>query len=103
MSTTSGRRLPAIATRAGLAVALVAAALGTLGMNRAPATAGQSCADPTVTRQAFGSAFDSYVNASVPVDRYTLTNCHGVQTNILTYFEKQRRITAATSCLCRIG
>jgi aldose 1-epimerase len=54
-------------------------------MSQAAATPGEKCANPTVSRQPFGSAVDTYVNASVPVDRYTLTNCQGMEVNILTY------------------
>jgi aldose 1-epimerase len=40
---------------------------------------------PTVTKQFFGRAFDSYFNKKLPVFRYTLSNCHGTQIRIITY------------------
>jgi aldose 1-epimerase len=53
-------------------------------MSRPPAV-GANHPTPTVTRQAVGSAPDSYAGRDVPVDRYTLTNRHGLSVAILTY------------------
>jgi aldose 1-epimerase len=74
--------------RLGVAAALAATALtGTLAFGQAPAGPAQpSCsAGPTVSRHAFGSAFDLYAGHKLPVYRYVLTNCHRMQVKILSY------------------
>jgi aldose 1-epimerase len=76
------------ALRAGTAAVVTLGTAGMLGLTLAPAATADSakaCSGPTVTSQPFGKAFDSYVHKSVQVDRYTLTNCHGMQVRILTY------------------
>jgi aldose 1-epimerase len=74
------------ATRLGAAAVLTAGLTASMGVGPAVAAprAG-TCAAPTVTRQAFGSAFDLYAGHSLPVFRYTLANCHGMQVRVLTY------------------
>jgi aldose 1-epimerase len=72
----------AVAGVLGLALA------GTLGLRMAPAApaAGHhphGCL--TVSKQFFGKAFDLYAQKKLPVFRYTLTNCRGMQVNLLTY------------------
>jgi len=85
-------RLTRTATSTGMriagVVALVAAGLaGTAAFSSAPsAAAGRSCtAQPTVSRQFYGSAFDLYAGHNLPVYRYTLRNCTGMRVAILTY------------------
>jgi aldose 1-epimerase len=75
-------------TRIGAAVALAAAGVaGTLAFSQAPASAAHpSCsAQPTVSRQFFGRAFDLYAGQKLAVYRYTLRNCRGMQVRILSY------------------
>jgi aldose 1-epimerase len=74
------------------AVAMAAAATGALGAtaaSAAPAAHGQraaaSCHGPSVSRQYFGSAYDSYAKKDLPVYRYTLKNCNGMTVRILSY------------------
>ena len=72
--------------RAGAAAAVAFGTTGVLALSSAPATAAHTpCGHPTVTKQFFGRAFDSYVNKKLPVFRYTLSNCHGTQIRIITY------------------
>ncbi|HUZ23377.1 MAG TPA: aldose epimerase family protein [Streptosporangiaceae bacterium] len=61
------------------------ASLG-LGQASAARTApGAPSCSPTVSRQAFGSAFDLYAGKKLPVFRYTLANCTGMRVKVLTY------------------
>jgi aldose 1-epimerase len=79
--TSKGARITAV-------VMLAAAGLaGTLAFSQAPSTAAaRSCtAPPTVSRQFFGTAFDLYAGKNLPVYRYTLRNCRGMQVRILSY------------------
>src|ERR1700733_14891578 len=78
------------ALRLGGAAALALALAGSLGIGSASAAAGRAsaparCAGPTVAAQPFGSDFDIYTNAKLPVVRYTLTNCRGMQVRVLSY------------------
>src|ERR1051326_6546964 len=70
-----------------LAGVLGAALVGSLAMGFAPSAsqASASCSGPTVTKQAFGSAFDLYAGHNLPVFRYILKNCHNVTADILIY------------------
>src|SRR5882724_2097420 len=77
------------AARAGAAGILALGLTGPLGIAQASAAgaapkAAARCA-PTVSRQAFGSAFDLYAGHKLPVFRYTLANCRGMTVRILTY------------------
>lgn len=67
-----------------LALALSGAASGAQTSSTAAGAAPQ-CHKPTVTKQAFGSAFDLYAGKQLPVYRYTLRNCHRVSARILSY------------------
>jgi aldose 1-epimerase len=59
---------------------------GTLALTGIPsAGAAPAACHATVSKQFFGKAFDSYAKKKLAVDRYTLTNCHGMQVRILTY------------------
>jgi aldose 1-epimerase len=85
-------RLARTATSRGMriagVVALAAAGLaGTAAFSAAPSAApAQACAaQPTVSRQFFGSAFDLYIGHKLPVYRYTLRNCRGMRVAILSY------------------
>jgi aldose 1-epimerase len=69
-----------LASVVGLALA------GSMGAGLASAgTSAASCAAPNVTRQSFGSAFDLFAGKNLPVFRYTLTNCHHMSVQILSY------------------
>ncbi|HEY1639054.1 MAG TPA: aldose epimerase family protein [Streptosporangiaceae bacterium] len=71
----------------GAAGVLALGLTGSLGIGQAVAarTTSASCSGPTVTRQAFGKAFDLYAHKRLPVFRYTLANCRGMRVRILTY------------------
>jgi aldose 1-epimerase len=78
------------ATRIGAAAVLTVGLAASLGLGQASAaprtTAKAACSGaPTVTRQPFGSAFDLYAGHKLPVFRYTLSNCSGMQVRILSY------------------
>jgi aldose 1-epimerase len=74
------------ATRLGAAAVLTAGLTASMGVGSAVAAPqAASCGAPTVTRQAFGSAFDLYAGHNLPVFRYTLANCNGMQVRVLTY------------------
>jgi len=78
------------ATRIGAAAILTVGLAASLGLGQASAaprtTAKAACSGaPTVTRQPFGSAFDLYAGHKLPVFRYTLSNCSGMQVRILSY------------------
>jgi len=78
------------ATRLGAASVLALGLTASLGIGSAsarpsaPAAPAAGC-HPTVSRQAFGKAFDLYAGKKLQVWRYTLTNCTGEQVRILTY------------------
>ena len=78
------------AARIGAAGILTLGLVASLGAGRAAAAAGSAagksgCSGPTVSQQPFGSAFDLYAGHNLPVSRYTLANCRGMQVRILTY------------------
>jgi aldose 1-epimerase len=77
------------ATRIGAAAVLAIAIAGSIGLSQAsaaPRAAGHRCGSgPTVSRQFFGTAFDLYAKKNLPVYRYTLANCRGMQVRILSY------------------
>ena len=77
------------ATRIGAAAVLTVGLAASLGLGQASAaprtTAKAACSGATVTRQPFGSAFDLYAGHKLPVFRYTLSNCSGMQVRILSY------------------
>jgi aldose 1-epimerase len=78
-----GRRARIGAVSAVTVAAAAAGAFGATAASAAPARHGGGGA-PSVTRQYFGSAFDSYANKNLPVYRYTLSG-GGVTANILSY------------------
>jgi aldose 1-epimerase len=67
---------------AGATVAAGTAATGTVAASPAQPSCGSA---PTVSRQLFGRAFDLYAGKQLPVYRYTLQNCRGMQVRILSY------------------
>jgi aldose 1-epimerase len=78
------------AARIGAAGVLTLGLAAALGAGPASAAAGSAagragCAGPAVSSQPFGSAFDLYAGHNLPVSRYTLSNCRGMQVKILTY------------------
>jgi aldose 1-epimerase len=75
------------ATRVGAAGVLALGLTGSLGVGQAVAARSTpaGCSGPTVSRQAFGKAFDLYAGKKLPVFRYTLANCRGMRVKILTY------------------
>jgi aldose 1-epimerase len=88
MFTGLARTITSRGARVAVVAALAAAGLvGTLAFSQAPATAlGRPCAaPPTVSTQPFGTAFDLYAGHNLPVYRYTLRNCSGMQVRILSY------------------
>jgi aldose 1-epimerase len=88
MLTRLARAVPSAPTRIAAVAVLAAAGIGgTMAAGSAAASpAHASCASaPTVSRQNFGRAFDLYAGKQLPVYRYTLRNCRGMQVRILTY------------------
>ena len=87
--TASARGKPGKFALVASAAALVVAAVTAISAAASAApvshrsTAG--AAPPSVSKENFGSAFDSYANKDLPVYRYTLTNGAGMQVRILTY------------------
>ena len=87
--TASARGKPRRFALAASAAVLMAATVATVSAAASAAPARHQRASvavqPTVTKENFGSAFDSYANKDLPVYRYTLTNAMGMQVRILTY------------------
>jgi aldose 1-epimerase len=83
----SARGRPGKFTLAASALAVVAAAVvaASAAASAAPARRQAAAASPTVSRESFGTAFDSYAKKDLPVYRYTLSNGAGMQVRILTY------------------
>jgi aldose 1-epimerase len=76
------------ALRVGTAAVVTLGTAGMLGLSLAPAATAapaKACSSPTVTSQFFGKAFDTYFHKKLRVNRYTLTNCHGMQVRILSF------------------
>ena len=74
------------AARLAAVVTVGAAAVGVLGVTKAPASSTHACTGaPTVSKEFFGKAFDLYAGTKLPVDRYTLANCAGMSVRIITY------------------
>ena len=75
------------ATRVGAAGVLALGLTGSLGIGQAVAARSTpaGCSGPSVTRQAFGKAFDLYAGKKLQTFRYTLANCRGMRVRILTY------------------
>jgi aldose 1-epimerase len=77
------------ATRIGAAAVLTVGLAASLGLGQAQAaprtTAKAGCSGASVTQQPFGSAFDLYAGHNLPVFRYTLSNCSGMQVRVLSY------------------
>jgi aldose 1-epimerase len=86
-----------LATRISAAAILalgLTAALGLGQASAAPTSAGKAAGcSPTVSKQAYGSAYDSYFKKNLPVYRYTLTNCRGMQVKILSWGGTTQSIT----------
>jgi len=83
------RGKPSKLTLIASAFVLVAAAVAGISAAASAAPAHSRAATPvsppTVTKENFGSAFDSYAGKDLPVYRYTLTNGNGMRVRILTY------------------
>jgi aldose 1-epimerase len=73
------------AVRIGAAAVLGIGLVGGLAMSQAAASPAHQQCSPTVSRQPFGSTIEPYTGKLTQVYRYTLTNCDGMQVNILTY------------------
>lgn len=79
------------ATRVGAAAILTVGLGASLGIGSASAASGTAAkgrhcsGSPSVSRQFFGNAFDLYAGRKLPVFRYTLSNCRGMQVKIITY------------------
>jgi aldose 1-epimerase len=86
MRTATARWPAKPALRLAAVVTVGVAAVGVLGVARAPASATRACTGgPTVSRQFFGRAMDIYAGKKLPVYRYTLANCAGMSVNVLSY------------------
>jgi aldose 1-epimerase len=69
-----------------VAVAAAAAAgLGATAASAAPAANAAGGCAPSVSRQFFGRAYDSYAKKDLAVYRYTLSSCRGMTVRILSY------------------
>jgi aldose 1-epimerase len=73
------------AVRIGAAAALGIGLVGGLAMSQAAASPAHHQCSPTVSRQPFGKTIEPYTGKLTQVYRYTLTNCDGMQVNILSY------------------
>jgi aldose 1-epimerase len=73
------------AVRIGAAAVLGISLVGGLAMSQAAASPAHHQCSPTVSRQPFGKTIEPYTGKLTQVYRYTLTNCNGMQVNILTY------------------
>jgi aldose 1-epimerase len=76
-------------TRISAAAILALGLLGSAGLSEASAAssapAHRCSPGPSVSKQFFGMAYDLYAKADLPVYRYTLRNCNGMQVRILSY------------------
>jgi aldose 1-epimerase len=73
------------AVRIGAAAALGIGLVGGLAMSQAAASPAHHQCSPTVSRQPFGKTIEPYTGKLTQVYRYTLSNCDGMQVNILSY------------------
>jgi aldose 1-epimerase len=73
------------AVRIGAAAVLSVGLVGGLAMSQAAASSAHHRCSPTVSRQPFGKTIEPYTGKLTQVYRYTLSNCDGMQVNILTY------------------
>jgi aldose 1-epimerase len=73
------------AVRIGAAAVLGISLVGGLAMSQAAASPAHHQCSPAISRQPFGQAIEPYTGKLTEVYRYTLTNCDGMQVNILTY------------------
>jgi aldose 1-epimerase len=76
------------AARAGTAGALALGLTASLGIGQASAartTHKAASCSPSVSRQKFGKAADTFSPTKLQVYRYTLANCRGMQVKVLTY------------------
>ncbi|HEY7430317.1 MAG TPA: hypothetical protein VH641_06225, partial [Streptosporangiaceae bacterium] len=83
--------------RTGVAVAgvLGLAVAGTVGAQMASAApvAGHPHGCLSISKQFFGKAFDTFAGKDVPVFRFTLTNCRGMQVKLLSLGNIHQSIT----------
>jgi aldose 1-epimerase len=73
------------ASAAGILALGLAGSLGISSASAAGAAPGAAKCSPTVSRQAFGKAFDLYAGHKLQVFRYTLANCAGMRVKILSF------------------
>jgi aldose 1-epimerase len=85
------RRVSSSAVRMGAVAALALAAVGSLAMRQAPVTSGHDCLNISKP-QPFGSTPNPPSTTPTQVYRYTLSNCNGMQVNLLTYGAIQQSI-----------
>jgi len=76
-----GRRF----VRLGAAVVLAAGAVGGVVASQASAPSAQSQCSPSITRAPFGQTIEPYTGKLTQTYRYTLTNCEGMQVNLLSF------------------
>jgi aldose 1-epimerase len=67
------------------AAAVLALGLGALAISQASAAPAHNPCRPTVTRAPFGQTVEPYTGQLTQVYRYTLTNCSGMQIELLSY------------------
>ena len=67
------------------AAAVLALGLGALAISQASAAPASNPCRPTVTRAPFGQTVEPYTGQLTQVYRYTLTNCSGMQIELLSY------------------
>ena len=81
------RRLILIGLAAVVAIAVGGSLMATQAnaANTRPAARDGYGGGLSLSRQFFGTAFDSYANKNLPVYRYTLSNARGMSVQILTY------------------
>jgi aldose 1-epimerase len=74
-----------VARRFVMAGAAVVLAAGAFAASQASASPAQAPCSPTITRAPFGKTIEPYTGVLTQVYRYTLTNCRGMQVNLLSY------------------
>src|SRR5580658_3368399 len=74
-----------VARRFVMSGAAVVLAAGAFAASQASASPAQAPCSPTITRAPFGKTTEPYTGVLTQVYRYTLTNCRGMQVNLLSY------------------
>jgi aldose 1-epimerase len=85
MRTLLTHRLTRPAVSFGAAAILGVGLIGGLAISQASASPAQRHCSPTISKQYFGSTIEPYTGKLTPTYRYTLSNCAGMQVNLLSY------------------